>query len=193
MDIHKYVTMVENLNLKIIAISYKLSVGIKLTDDDVIQIGYIEKCAELYNGLNDGSVVDSIVVEESVVTANLPKLSDEEILTKDNNDDDFGFMDDYAFIDDKKDAFAFLDDYDFIDTEPVKPDNVSDPKKENNEKKEDKKEDKKEEISYETDPELMEICASNLIKFDEFTKRCNNELHSVQDSFWSTVDISPIL
>jgi len=45
------------------------------------------------------------------------------------------------------------------------------------------------EVTYETDPELIEICKANKIKFDELTKVSFEKLNNIQDSFWRTVDV----
>ncbi len=173
---NNFTGITEPLLIKMIAINYKITEDMPLNANDKEHMKIIRRCAELYNNLNEKIKIDT----------GRNKY-------KNNSDTPFGEMHDLfdmenGFGDVGVDDFSGYSDYsDLSDVSgETKIDTIKDPKSE------EKKINEliiEEPITYETDPELIEICKENKIKFDELTKKLLIDLNTVQDSFWTTVDV----
>lgn len=183
-----YIKRTEKLLTTIVAISYKISTKIPLSKNDLEQIEHITKCANLYKELNKNKCDDDVGKEESVKNDNVK--NDNKYLVTDTNISDITnhslpdtvsnkctdiVVSDIA--DTSTEVDPFFDFSMFVDENR----NII-----NFPKEDDKKED---EITYENDPELIEICNANKIKFDELIKQNIIKLDNIQNSFWGTIDV----
>lgn len=171
----EYIKHIEPLLIKIIATSYKITAQVPLSEADLKQMENIKKCADLFRELNKDSK-DILFLDKKCENKNSDTDSDNTKLVLNNTDNEFAFdinldNDFSLFVDENKNLINCNN-------------NSTDTNSDSN-----KKENNKKEISYETDPELIEICKKNKILFDEFTKQNYVKLQNIQDSFWSTVDV----
>jgi hypothetical protein len=159
-----FVKITEKLLIKMIAINYKINEEIPLNTSDKEQMVFITKSARLFNKLNENLKIEK---GKEVKDKKHDKLY--EIFETSDQEFDFEGFSDYSDdnkSDDKKndvknETYPKIEKIDIVD----------------------------EEITYETDPELIEICKINKIKFDELTKKLAEKLNNVQDSFWTTIDV----
>lgn len=168
-----YIKLIEPLIIKMVAISYKITVDIPLSDEDKLQIENIKKCATLFNELNKGR--GNILIEQNEENKNIS--GEDSNLISDSNSNLHSDSNSNLNVDPDFDFSLFVDDNKSIINFQPESTNTKEDKTEN-------------EISYDTDPELIEICKSNKIKFDEYTKQDFIKLQNIQDSFWRTTDVS---
>lgn len=168
-----YGKVIEPLITKMVAISYKTITKIPLSESDKRHMEYIIECAKMYNNMtsNDKVMNEKKVEEKKIEEKN---VNGKEKDTYNWYDDEPAIIPDDWFKDDVEIPDIFSDSREII---------VHDDSKD---KKEDKKED---EITFETNEQLIEIAKNNKIKFDELTKKCNEELEHVNDSYWTVIEI----
>ncbi len=161
--------IVEGLLIKLIAINYKINDDLPLNKSDREQMEIIKRCASLYNTLNSSLKLKKYEDKNDadVKLGNMYGIFDTANDSDDLGADDFSGFSDYSDQSDNSGEVKINIKTDTKVEEPV----IDEP------------------ITYETDPELIEICKENKIKFDELTKKLLINLNTVQDSFWTTIDV----
>ena len=162
-----YTKLIEPLLIKLVATNYKVTSGIELSKEDLIQMDYIKQCVKLFLELNKENGVP-LFRGQNGDTSNEEKIREktrepeimEKTMTMDNPFEVDSQLDFNSFVDENKSIVVFNN-------------------KENDEV----------ELSYETDPKLIEICHNNKVMFDEFTKNDALKLNNLQDSFWSIIEL----
>jgi hypothetical protein len=163
-----YTKLIEPLLIKMVATNYKVTSGIELSEEDLVQMDYIKQCVDLFLKLNKDTGVPLFRGKNGNNSnndnSNNEKTREPEIMEKtitmDNPFEVDSQLDFNSFVDENKSIVVFNN-------------------KENDEV----------ELSYETDPKLIEICHNNKVMFDEFTKNDTIKLDNLQDSFWKTIDV----
>lgn len=163
-----YGKAIEPLISKMVAISYKTLTNIPLSESDKRHREYIIECTRMY----DNMVKNDKVMHDNKIEEKISKDEDKKEVYNWFDDEPIGLTENW-FNDDDDDDVTDI----FKENKAIVP----------HEKKEDVK--KEDEITFGTNEKLMEIAKNNRIKFDELTKKCNEELKHVNDSFWTVIEI----